>query len=164
MRVYEADGKDNTSTTITLPSNIKSAKEVNMLEYDDESLNKKITIDGNKLTFNMNKYEITTIAIELDPYENGDADVTLKDAQTDLFNFYNIDAVSSNEKKDDGNYDGNGDTIPAELWPDTVTFQGVNFNLGPAKDGYRNMILTKVSFRDSLTANTSCPSLAKLRA
>ncbi|MDF2632371.1 MAG: Alpha-mannosidase, partial [Caproiciproducens sp.] len=140
MRVYEADGKDNTSTTITLPSNIKSAKEVNMLEYDDESLNKKITIDGNKLTFNMNKYEITTIAIELDPYENGDADVTLKDAQTDLFNYYNIDAVSSNEKKDDGNYDGNGDTIPAELWPDTVTFQGVNFNLGPAKDGYRNMV------------------------
>ncbi len=140
LRVYEAEGKNNTSTTITLPSNVKSAKEVNMLEYEDSSLNKPISVDGNKITFNMNQYEITTIALELDAYGSGDGNVTLKDAQADLFNYYNVDAVSSNAKKNDGNYDGKGDTIPAELWPDTVTFQGVNFNLGPANDGYKNMV------------------------
>ena len=140
LRVYESQGKDNTTATISLPANVKSAKEVNMLEYEDSNLNKPISIDGNKISFKMNKYEITTIALDLEAYDNGDADVALKDAQADLFDYYNIDAVSSNEKKDDGNYDGKGDTIPAELWPDTVQFQGVNFDLGPSQDGYKNMI------------------------
>lgn len=140
VRVYEAEGKDNTSATITLPSKVKSAKEVNMLEYDDNSLNKKISINGNKMTFNMDKYEITTIAVELDPYDNGDANISLKDSQADLFDYYNIDAVSFDDQKNDGNYDGKGDTIPAELWPDTVTYQGVDFDLGPSKNHYKNMV------------------------
>ncbi len=140
LRVYESEGKNGTSATVTLPTNVKSAKEVNMLEYDDSSLKKPISIDGNQITFKMDQYEITTIALEMDPYEIGDGNVELKDAQADLFDYYNVDAVSPNAKKDDGNYDGKGDTIPAELWPNTVTYQGVNFNLGPAKNGYKNMV------------------------
>ena len=49
VRVYESDGQDNTDVTLTLPSNVKSAKEVNLLEDDDEDLNKEITVDGNQI-------------------------------------------------------------------------------------------------------------------
>ena len=140
LRVYESDGKSSTPVTITLPSEVKSAKEVNMIEYDDSSLNKPISVDGKKISFSMGPYEITTIALDLDAYADGTKNVSLKDAQADLFQYYNVDAVSSNDKKGDGNLDGKGDTIPAELWPNTVKFQGVDFNLGPTKDGYKNMV------------------------
>jgi alpha-mannosidase len=139
VRVYEAEGQDDTDVTITLPSNVVSAKEVNLLEQEDETLDKAIETDGNKLKFHMGKYEIATIAVELQPYEREEA-VALRDSSVDLFDYYNVDAVSFNEKKKDGNYDGKGDTIPAELWPDTVSFQGVNFQLGPTNNGYDNMV------------------------
>lgn len=139
VRVYEAEGQDDTDVTITLPSNVVSAKEVNLLEQEDETLNKAIKTDGNKLKFHMGKYEIATIAVELEPYEQEET-VALRDSSVDLFDHYNVDAVSFNEKKNDGNYDGKGNTIPAELWPDTVSFQGVNFQLGPSKNGYDNMV------------------------
>ncbi len=140
LRVYESEGKAGTPVTVTLPSAVKSAKEVNMIEYDDSSLNKPISVRGNKIMFNMGPYEITTIALDLAPYANGKKNVSLKDAQADLFQYYNVDAVSSNDKKNDGGFDGKGDTVPAELWPKTVKFQGIDFNLGPSKDGYKNMV------------------------
>lgn len=140
LRVYESEGKAGTPVTITLPSAVKSAKEVNMIEYDDSSLKKPISVRGQKILFNMGPYEITTIALDLAPYENGKKNVSLKDAQADLFQYYNVDAVSSNDKKDDGSFDGKGDTIPAELWPNTVKFQGIDFSLGPSRDGYKNMV------------------------
>lgn len=110
VRVYESDGQENTDVTLTLPSNVKSAKEVNLLEKDDEDLNKEITVDGNQIHFSMGKYEITTIALEVEPY--GGEDVELKSAPVDLFDYYNVDAVSFNEDRKDGDYDGEGNTIP----------------------------------------------------
>ena len=138
VRVYESDGQDNTDVTLTLPSNVKSAKEVNLLEDDDEDLNKEITIDGNQIHFSMDKYEITTIALEVEPY--GGEEVQLKSAPVDLFDYYNVDAVSFNEDRKDGDYDGEGNTIPAELWKDSITFEGVDFQLGPTNDGYDNVV------------------------
>lgn len=140
VRVYEAEGQDDTDVTVTLPSAVASAKEVNLLEQEDKDLNKAITVNGNKLKFHMGKYEIATFAVDLEPYDDSKNTVVLNDAQADLFDYYNVDAVSFNEKKKDGNYDGKGDTIPAELWPDTVAFQGVNFQLGPTNNGYDNMV------------------------
>ena len=56
VRVYESDGQENTDVTLTLPSNVKSAKEVaNLLEKDDEDLEKEITVDGNQIHFSMGK-------------------------------------------------------------------------------------------------------------
>ena len=138
VRVYESDGQENTDVTLTLPSNVKSAKEVNLLEKDDEDLNKEITVDGNQIHFSMGKYEITTIALEVEPY--GGEDVELKSAPVDLFDYYNVDAVSFNEDRKDGDYDGEGNTIPAELWKDSITFEGVDFDLGPTVDGYDNVV------------------------
>ena len=89
----------------------------------------------------MGKYEITTIALEVEPY--GGEDVELKSAPVDLFDYYNVDAVSFNEDRKDGDYDGEGNTIPAELWKDSITFEGVNFDLGPTVDGYDNVVEAK---------------------
>ncbi|WP_050697172.1 glycoside hydrolase family 38 N-terminal domain-containing protein [Anaeromassilibacillus senegalensis] len=138
VRVYESQGKDNTDVTLTLPSNVKSAKEVNMIEFEDEDLNKDIAVNGNQISFQMDKYEITTIALEIEPY--ADESVALKSEAVDLYDYYNVDAVSFNEDRKDGSYDGKGNTIPAELWDDSVTFQGVDFQLGPKEDGYKNVV------------------------
>lgn len=138
VRVYESAGQENTDVTLTLPSNVKSAREVNLLERDDENLNKEITVDGNQISFSVGKFEITTIALEVEPY--GDKDIELKSEAVDLFDYYNVDAVSFNEDRKDGNYDGKGDTIPAELWDDSVSFNNVDFQLGPKDDGYDNVV------------------------
>ena len=66
LRVYESEGKDGSTVTLTLPSAVTAAKEVNLLEHDDEDLNKEISVSGNQITFTVDKYEITTVEVTLE--------------------------------------------------------------------------------------------------
>ena len=137
IRLYESQGKDSTDAQITFPTDIKSAKEVNILEEDYEDA-KPVSISGNTLTTNFGKYEIKTLRVNLgeSKYEK----VAQKTASVDLYTHYNLDGVSSDNKRSDGDVDGSGNTYAAELWPEQITFQGVPFKLGPAADGYRNLV------------------------
>ena len=124
LRAFESTGRDTNGATITLPSNVVKAKEVNLLEhvyYGD----KKIMIDGNKITFDIAKYEILTIELELAP--SGLAPVALAQATVDLSDYFNLDGVSSDANRRDGNFDGQGNTVPVRNWPNEIDYQGIKF-------------------------------------
>ena len=138
LRVYESEGKDGSTVTLTLPSAVTAAKEVNLLEHDDEDLNKEISVSGNQITFTVDKYEITTVEVTLE--ESGLEQPEMQTAAADLSAYYNVDGVSYNENRADGDYDGEGNTIPAELWESTVTYNNAVFELGSAEDGANNFV------------------------
>jgi len=52
---------------------------------------------------------------------------------------YNLDAISTDNDKTDGNFDG-GYTYPAELVPPALVREGVHFVLGPTADGALNAV------------------------
>ena len=128
VRLWESDGVD-TPVTLTLPSNVISAKEVNILEH--EYVGKKpLTINDDKIAFTIGHYEIVTLEVKLAAYEA--APIMIKQASANLGDFFDINGVSDDSNRRAGNLDGSGNTVPARNWPESVNYQGVKFSMGPA--------------------------------
>jgi alpha-mannosidase len=53
---------------------------------------------------------------------------------------FDLDGVSADADRGDGDFDGHGRTYPAELWPSELEFGGVRFRLGPTAPGERNVL------------------------
>ncbi len=53
---------------------------------------------------------------------------------------FDEDVASARANRLDGNFDGEGRTFPAEMWPGTVVSEGVPFKLGPTADGQKNAL------------------------
>lgn len=138
VRLVETEGKDNTSATVTLPANITNAKEVNLIE-DTISGAAAPQVSGNSFTTTLNKYEIKTFLVKFD------AAGIYKDQKPqaqpiDLAAYYNLDGMSFDTNRKDGNLNGNGETYSADLMPDKVASEDVTFNIGPKADGNKNIV------------------------
>ncbi|MDR2904331.1 MAG: discoidin domain-containing protein, partial [Clostridiales bacterium] len=126
--------------TITLPENVVSAKEVNMLEHDYEG-NKALAVNGSKISFNIEKYEILTLEVELAAFDG--AEIPVVSENVDLSRFFNLDGVSGDEDRRDGDLDGNGNTVPMRNWPAEIDYQGVKFKIADTvADGENNYVQT----------------------
>ena len=53
---------------------------------------------------------------------------------------YNLDAISLDSDRKDGNIDGKGNSIAGELLPDTLVYQGIPFVTGPKLAGGLNAV------------------------
>ena len=138
LRAFESVGRDTAQVTITLPSNVVEAREVNILERAYYG-NKAISKDGNKITFDMGKFEILTIELKLAPF--GGTSVAPEQASINLSAYFNLDGVSSDNNRRDGNFDGSGNTVPVRNWPTEIDYQGVKFNLATTvSDGENNYV------------------------
>ncbi len=56
---------------------------------------------------------------------------------------FNLDGISRNENRADGNFDGKGHTLAAELWPGSLTLDGVAFTLGSGAAGAMNVLVPR---------------------
>ena len=54
---------------------------------------------------------------------------------------FNLDGLSSDAKRDDGDFDGRTHTLAAELLPDGLTLNGVTFTLGSSAPGAKNVLV-----------------------
>jgi alpha-mannosidase len=54
---------------------------------------------------------------------------------------FDLDAISTDDNRTDGDFDGNGNTIAGELLPDTLTFESVPFVFGPKAAGMKNAVI-----------------------
>lgn len=130
IRLYESIGRDTNDVTLTLPSYVLSANEVNMLEHEYYG-KKEIDRDGNKISFNIKKYEILTIEVKIKPFE-GDP-IELTQSIVDLSDYFNIVGASDDDNRRAGNFDGFGNSAPIRNWPETIDYQGIKFSLAEAK-------------------------------
>ena len=131
VRVYEWAGQQHDKVTLTFPTRVLSAREVNGLEEPVGSA----TTSNKTLTFSISKYQPKTFAVTLA------AAKTPTDKQTDVAVSlpYNVDMMSYDSKKDDALRSAPY-AYPAELVPDVVTADGISFVMGNRSDGQKNAV------------------------
>ncbi|MGL5381011.1 glycoside hydrolase family 38 C-terminal domain-containing protein [Clostridium sp.] len=138
VRLYEAEGKEGSSGTITLPSEIESIEEVNLIEDSLEGSTSP-EVDGNKFTTTFKKHEIKTFKVKLKDLE-GKRDTKVKSYPIDLASAYNLDGISTDSNRLDGDYTGTKESISAELLPDSISSEGIKYVFGPKADGQNNIV------------------------
>ena len=129
IRLYEIAGENHESVQITFAENILSVREVNGVE--EELATGSIDFTANKLTFPITKYQPKTFAVRLDASSN----LTQHPVSNPINLEYNIDVMSSNEKKNDGRFGTTDFAYPAELLQDEIIADGIWFKIGSRVDG-----------------------------
>ena len=139
VRVYEWTGEDQEDVRLSFPLPISSAREVNGIEEDID--NGQVTIDNGSLVFNIGRYQPKTFAIRIPTisvvtYGGGNE---VDEPGYPLPLPYNIDLMSYDSAR--------GDAIntytyayPAELVPDTLFADGLDFVMGPRTNSENNVL------------------------
>lgn len=133
VRLRELQGKPAQAVKLTFASGIESAKEVDGQERDLGAA--KVTQGG--LVTDVKGFGLRAFSVKLSPPKAASAAV--KSTPIDLP--YDVDAVSNNAKRDDGDLDGNGHTLPAEQLDASFVAGGVTFRVGPKEDGAKNAVI-----------------------
>lgn len=138
VRIYELAGKDADNVEIIFPANIISAEETNGVE---ETIG-AVVFEGNKLTFSTTKFKPKTFAVKLAASGN-DVPVLQTPESYPVTLDYNVDVISTDNNKSDGDFCGSGLSYPAELIPAELESEGVRFTMGPTTDGENNAVACK---------------------
>ena len=135
VRVQELIGSKVSNVKLSFPTNIVSAREVN----GAEGFIGNSRVEDGKLVFNLNGYQPKAFALKL-----ASSAVKLKPKTSVSIPLeYNVDGVSYDSNRKDGDIDGKGTTFPAELFPTTLTVEGVDFKFGAKDDGQKNLLTCK---------------------
>jgi alpha-mannosidase len=132
IRLQELTGKDIQNVEVTLSNKIIKAWETD----GQERLLGDLTLKNGKLVIDMKKFAIRSFSVQLEaPVEK------LMEANSiELPIPFDQDVVSGEKNKKNGRFENGGPAIPAELFPQTISVDGVQFNLGPVTDGKNNVL------------------------
>jgi len=132
VRVVETKGKGVKDVELAFAAPVVSAREVNGQEQDLTSA----VVKNGKIVFNVTPYQLRTFAIKLKPA--GGALAAPRSTPVELP--YDVDVISGDKHKADGDFDGSGKSFPAEMLPDTFVSDNIVFKLGPKADGDKNAV------------------------
>ncbi len=130
VRLQELAGQAQTAQ-LTCASAITAARQVTGAEAPIGNL---VPVGGT-LTVSLAPYQPMTLALSLAP----PASLVTQPASTPVSLPYNLDAISTDGNRTDGNFDS-GYTYPAELLPGAIVRDGITFQLGPTNDGALNAL------------------------
>jgi alpha-mannosidase len=136
MRVQELYGRPARDVQIVAADPATSVREINAAEEETASAHPAKIRDG-KLIFNLNAYQPRSFALKL---KRGIRKRDGLPRSTPLALPFNLDGISTDAMRRDGDFDGKGRTIPAELFPAALTLGGVNFKLGEAAAAEKNVV------------------------
>jgi alpha-mannosidase len=135
VRLVELDGKPQPNVRVSFAAPIVSARELNGQEQPLGSA----TVSGGELSTSFSAYQPRTFAIRL-------ASSTVKIApvrSTPVALSYDVAATSNDGDLSAVGFDGNGNSLPAEMLPSQIAFNGVDFHLASAKTGVANAVVAK---------------------
>jgi alpha-mannosidase len=135
VRVQELYGRPVTGLQIGLAGVIEQAREVNGAE---EPVG-EAPLSGGRLVVDLKPYQPRTFAITVRPPSERAARVS--SALVTLP--FNLDGISAEANRADGDFDGQGRTFPAEQLPKDLQLAGVDFRFGDTKDGALNVVAAK---------------------
>lgn len=127
VRFHETQGRSHSAVAFSLAADIVTAREVNGMEEEIGAAR----IDGGRLIFDLMPWQPRAFALR--PIR---ADQQVVPPRcTHLTLPFNVDAVSPNSNRCDGDLDGRGHSLPSEQLPEKIDSDGIPFGIGPR--GYR---------------------------
>lgn len=133
IRVVETDGRQLDNVAVSFIAPVREAREINGAE---EPVGDAETQNG-ALVFALKPYQPRTFAVKIGYPETGYA----APSSTPLDLPFNMDVVSTNYDRLDGAFDDSGISLPAELFPNRLTCEGIKFNLGSGEPGDNNAVV-----------------------
>ncbi len=133
IRVRELRGKPADGVTISFGKPVVSAREVNGQE---EEVGKAVS-EKDKLTFSLTPYQPKAFAVRL-----GQPRMMMVQALVSrpVALPYDLDGISLDDNRTDGNIDGEGNSLAGELLPEELVYDGVKFSFGPKTAGAMNVV------------------------
>lgn len=132
VRLQEQYGRP-AKTRISLAAKVLSAREINAAEEPMRSL----SATKGEISIALKPYQPRTFALRLQPRSL--TDHAMSSAALDLP--FNLDGVSTDENRGDGDFDGKGQSLAAELFPQTLQLNGVSYKFGPGRAGALNVLI-----------------------
>jgi len=129
VRLYESAGRAADGVELTMPANVLSAEEVDLLEHAYPQGRGSVDFSGKTIRLgSVGRYEIVTLRVQLDG-----GNPSTPPAQEQVKLPYNLKGTSSNRSRlRSRGLDGRGNFIPQELWPEgTINYNGIAFDPGP---------------------------------
>jgi alpha-mannosidase len=131
VRLQELNGTPVRQVKLTSAAGFKKVATINGIERDPQPF--KFSRDS--VTLDFKPYQLRSLAISLP------SPVKLAAAAAQPVKLpFNLDAFSSNEHKQDGAFDNDGATYPADMIGDTLVADGIKFEIGPRQDRQRNVV------------------------
>jgi alpha-mannosidase len=137
LRLQELYGRPARDTQVSMTAPILSAREINAAE---EAVG-TIEIKGGKLITDLNAYQPRSFALKLGPAPQRNRIDPPRGKPVAIP--FDVDGVSFDSDRGDGDFDGKGKTIPGELLPATVELEGIAFKLGESTNGAKNVVACK---------------------
>lgn len=122
LRLYETAGEQQEVVTLNFAENIESAKNLDGVEKEIGEL----TPQGDQLTVTIEPFSMKTIKVKLSSPENTLSTIV----NTSIPLNYNTRVTTFDQAYSEADIDGNGNSYAAELWPNRLSMNGLNFNLG----------------------------------
>jgi alpha-mannosidase len=135
VRLVELDGKPQRDVRVSFAAPITAAREVNGQEQPIGAATLK---DGQLLT-SFSAYQPRTFALMLAPSRTRAMPVRSEPVTLN----YDLAAATNDGDKSSGGFDGKGNSLPAEMLPEALAFNGAQFHLAPAKTGTENAVVAK---------------------
>jgi len=131
VRVNELSGKDLKNVELALSAPITDAYEVN----GQEQKIGEVKLSDGALKFDLSHYTIRSFAVKLQ------SAATTKNtlSQVPVVLPYNLDVISFDDNRDDGNFAGK-QSLPAELIPDVVESEDIRFSIGGKANEENNAV------------------------
>jgi alpha-mannosidase len=133
LRTVELDGRPQRDVHVQFAARVASAREVNGQEQPVGAAK----IEKGQLVASFSAYQPRSFAVRLATAKTRVAAVRSESAAL----HYDLATTSSDGEKSEGGFDGQGNALPAEMFPTAIKFNDVKFQLGPAKSGVANAVV-----------------------
>ncbi|HBY99789.1 MAG TPA: hypothetical protein DEO84_00580, partial [candidate division Zixibacteria bacterium] len=132
IRLRETQGETLSGGEYCMPSKILKAREVNGAEETIGS----VEIREGRIVTSFQPYRPRAFALKLDSPKISVPKLIAKPIKLP----YNLDGISLDSNRKDGDFDGEGNTISGDLLPDTITWLDVPYVFGPKADWQKNVV------------------------
>ena len=132
VRLKETNNRPAAGVTLTFPSAVLSAREVDGQEAEIG----RATVTGGKLVTDVKPFHLKAFAVKLAAPTQAAAAV----ASTPVALPFDQDVATTVGNLTDGSFDAAGRTYPAEQLPAELVSDGITFKLGPTTDGAKNAV------------------------
>jgi alpha-mannosidase len=135
VRLVELDGKPQVDVRVAFGAPVVAAREVNGQEQPVGTAR----VNRGALLTSFSAYQPRTFAVKL---AKGSTKVAVVQSVPVPLK-YDLAAASNDGTHSVGGFDGKGNALPAEMLPEQITFNDVQFQLAPAKTGAPNAAIAK---------------------